>query len=247
MSEAIAAPDIPAFLDRRPLVYTYTILNNYRNVCPHQMFRRYIARDQPYVETPEMKWGNQVHSAFEFRIGSGKPLPDGMQQWEKFAAPFDSFASAKARAAGKPRTISVEQKLAITKDAQPCDYWAKDVWLRGKLDLTAIEGDTAYMADWKTGGSKYEDPFELEVGAVLLKLNKKHLTKIVGNYVWLKEERLGQRYDLSAFRQTWDEINRIVALIERDRSAEGGFEKRKSGLCGWCSVSDCENHYVAKK
>lgn len=236
MNEAVADPAIPTFLDRRPLVYTYTILNAYRNVCPHQMFRRYIARDQQYVETPEMKWGNQVHSAFEFRIGAGKPLPDGMQQWEKFAAPFDPGVRPR------PNTdsVKVEQKLAITKDAQPCDYWAKDVWLRGKLDLTVIEGERAYMGDWKTGKSSYEDPFELEVGAVLLKLNKKRLTKVVGNYVWLKEDRVGQRYDLSDFRKTWTEITRIAGLIEADK-VSGEFEKRKSGLCGWCSVEDCEN------
>lgn len=244
-------PAIPAFLDRRPLVYTYTILNAYRNVCPHQMFRRYIARDQQYVETPEMKWGNQVHSAFEFRIGGGKPLPDGMQHWEKFAASFDPPNRRYEKIQEGERRTAVEQKLAVTKDAKPCDYWAKDVWLRGKLDLTVIEGDKAYLADWKTGKSSYEDPFELEVGAVLLKLNKKHLTRIVGNYVWLKEDRVGQQYDLSNFRKTWDAINGLVALIEADRArlpAEGGqaFEKKQSGLCGWCSVSDCE-HWRERK
>ena len=53
------------------------------------MSRRYIVKDQPYVESPEMKWGNDVHSAFEYRVGSRKPLPDNMMQWEQFAAPFD--------------------------------------------------------------------------------------------------------------------------------------------------------------
>ncbi len=64
-TEMNAPLPIPAFLDRRPLVYSYTFLHTYKNVCPHQAYRRYILKDQPYVETAAMKWGNEVHAAFE--------------------------------------------------------------------------------------------------------------------------------------------------------------------------------------
>src|ERR1700674_5004538 len=103
--------DIPEFLKvqnrAKPfaphLVGTFTIINTYRN-CPEQMRRRYITKDLgAFVETPEMKWGNEVHEAFELRIGTGKPLPTTMQQWEQFAVPFD-----------RPKgMVKVEQKLAI--------------------------------------------------------------------------------------------------------------------------------------
>ena len=80
--------DLPACLDRRKIVYTYTMLSTYKN-CGHQMFRRYVKKDLPYVETPEMKWGKDVHSAFEHRVASGRPLPHTMHQWEEFARPYD--------------------------------------------------------------------------------------------------------------------------------------------------------------
>ncbi len=226
---------IPAFLDRarppkadKPLVYTYSNLNAYEN-CPHQMYRRYIKKDVPYVETPEMAWGNAVHSAFEHRVGAGKPLPDTMRQWEEFAAPFDN----------KPATV--ERKLGCTSKGKPTGFFDNDVWLRGKVDVEVTHGTTAFMADWKTGNGKYESSFELEVGALLLKANNLQLTRVIGNYVWLKENRVGQQYDLSAFRQTWDKVNEIVGRIEADRAA-GEFPKKKSGLCPWCNVSDCENY-----
>ena len=114
--------DIPPMLDRRPFVGTYTNLNSYDN-CGHAFFRRYIKKDQPYVETPEMKWGNDVHSAFEYRVRGQKPLPQKMQQWEPFAVPFDG------------QQAWVEQKLGITADGTPCDFWATNVWFRGKADL----------------------------------------------------------------------------------------------------------------
>lgn len=222
-------PDIPAFLDRRPFVGSYTILNTYKN-CPHQMARRYIVRDQPYVETPEIKWGNKVHEAFEFRVGGRKVLPTDMQQWEQFAVPFDG------------KTVQVEQKLGMTQEGRPTGFFDKDVWFRGKADVTIINDATAYINDWKTGGSKYEDPFELATGAVLLHAKNPQLKKIVGSYTWLKENRVGQMYDLSDTLATWREMCRLMGEILALRASGGPYPKRQSGLCGWCSVKDCEHH-----
>lgn len=238
MDGLVNLPDdgsIPPFLDRRPakpLIYTFTMLSAYRN-CPHQMYRRYIKKDQPYVETPEMRYGNDVHTAFEHRVGSRKPLPAEMQKWESFAHALDE------------RGAVVEQKLAITRTGNPTGFWNSDCWFRGKADVVIRNSQKAYIRDWKTGGSKYEDPFELETGALLLKAKYPELEVIRGDYVWLKEDRIGQSYDLSRFEDTWNEINRLVALIEGDR-AVGEFEKKRSGLCGWCSVSDCENYKPRK-
>jgi hypothetical protein len=230
---------IPAFLDRTRLVGTFSILNAYRN-CGHQMFRRYIKKDLgPYVETPEIKWGNEVHAAFELRVGAGKPLPLNMQQWEQFAVPFDAYRE------GEAWTIRCEQKLAVTSAGASCDFWDKQVWFRGKADITVVRGNTAYIPDLKTGSSKYEDPFELATQAVLLRAKNPTLTNIMGSYIWLKENRVGQMYDLSDTRETWREMCRLMGEIESDRH-KGQFEKNKSGLCGWCPVADCEHHYVAR-
>lgn len=221
-------PDIPVFLDRRPLIGTYTILSTYKN-CPHQMYRRYVVRDQPYVETPEMKWGNDVHTAFEMRVGSKKPLPETMLQWETFAAPFDG------------QIAMVEQKLGVTAEGRATGFFDNGCWFRGKNDVTIVNDTVAYLADWKTGSGKYETPFELETNAMLLHAKMPHLTKIVGNYIWLKENRVGQLYDLSNTAGTWQEVCRLMGEIHEKRKT-GEFEKVKTGLCGWCSVKDCENH-----
>lgn len=222
---------LPRFLDRnkdKPLVGSYTILNTYKN-CPHQMMRRYIAKDLgPFVETPKIKWGNAVHSAFEMRVGGGKPLPLDMNQWEAFAQPFD----------GQP--VQVEQKIGITAERKPTGYFDANCWFRGKIDVAMIKGDTAYLPDWKTGSSKYESPFELETNAVLLQAKHPHLKKIAGCYVWLKENRVGQLYDLSHTAHTFAEMQRLMAEIAECRRT-GDWEKRQSGLCGWCPVKDCEN------
>lgn len=232
---AVEMPDIPASLDRRkpkPLVYSYTMLNNYANVCPHQTWRRYVKKDQPYVESEAMKWGNAVHTALEYRLG-GKPLPPDMQQWEPIIAAFDG------------RGATAEQKLGITRNSKTCDFFDAEVFFRGKVDVMLINGNTAYIMDWKTGNSNYESAFELETNALLVYCKHPHLTRIVGSYAWLKENRLGQMYDLSNVGNTWNVMNVLIKQFEADLAAVN-WEKRKSGLCGYCSVKDCENHFVAR-
>jgi hypothetical protein len=212
---------------QRPLVLSYTVLAAYKN-CGHAMFRRYIARDVPFVASEASDWGNTVHSAFERRVGSHVPLPENMQKWEPLLTGLDE------------RGAVVEQKLGFSRDANPCGFFDNDVWVRVKIDLYLMQGAKAYLLDWKTGNSKYEDPFELEIQALALKLKFPELVEVKGRYVWLKEDRPGQAFDLSRFQATWAEIERLDKMIREDQVK--GFSKHKSGLCGWCDVRDCEHN-----
>lgn len=231
------ADGIPHFLDRRILVHSFSSLNSYRN-CPEQMNQTYIAKTIPYEETPERKKGNDLHKAMEYRVPGGKPLPDGMQQYEPLARAFD----------GRPGVIS-EPALGVTKFREACGFWddktsnpGKRVWLRGKADVVVLGPEAAYLVDWKSGkdNPKYEDPFELAVQALLLQAKYPNIKKIVGQYAWLQTMRMSTLYDLSDTDSTWEEVNRIVGSVESDR-ARGDFEKKRSGLCGYCGHSNCEN------
>jgi len=132
----------------KPLVYSFTMLNT-ADTCLHRCYRQYVKRDIPYVPTPEMEFGNEVHTAMEHRVG-GKPLPEKMRHWEPIAA---TFARPGARS---------EMEDGRYPRRKPAEFFGKDVFLRGKIDVTLIEGTSAFLPDWKTGGSRYEDPFELE-------------------------------------------------------------------------------------
>ena len=216
----------------KPLVGSFTLLNQYLN-CPHAMFHKFIAKTYPYVESLQQGFGNRGHKAFEERIGNKKPLPEEFSKYEHFAVPFDAHLTI------------VEQKLGMTREGKPTGFFDKDVWFRGKLDTSILSNGSGYMADWKFGSSKYEDPFELEVGAVLLQAKYPKATKLVGRYVYPVENKLGQLYDLSNTDVTFARMKHLMDEIERDR-ATGWYEKRKSGLCGYCSVEDCEHHFVAR-
>lgn len=215
----------------KPLVYSFTMLSTADN-CLYKAFRMYVKKDLPFVETLEMKWGNEVHSAFEHRLG-GKPLPHNMIHWEPL---ISAYVDRKALP---------EMKLGVTRKGQPTGFFDKDVFLRGKIDATMTSPTAAFIADWKTGSSRYENPFELEVQAVMLRAARPTIQKIGGHYVWLKEDRIGQPYDLSDVSSTWARINNKVEVIE-DCMASGKWPKSKNPLCGYCPVKDCENWYEAK-
>jgi len=233
-------PDIPAALDRRvrppaagkPLVYTFSNLKNYRT-CPEQFAQRYVHKSLPFVESDAMKRGNAVHAALEARLGAGKPLPDDMAVWERWAAPFDG------------RKVHVEQRLAITASGAACDFWDAAAWLRGKLDLWMASDYHAFLLDWKykedlSKIGQYEDPFELEIGALLLSCNEGQRRKIIGHYCY--ETGLSQPYDLSDVKGTLLKVREIAKDIERDLAAQE-WEKKRSGLCkAWCDVLTCEHN-----
>ncbi len=227
----------------KPIVYSYTMLNT-ADTCLHRCYRQYVKKDIPYVETTEMAWGNKVHSAMEYRLG-GKPLPGAVYDDEgKLKTPsmqhWEPLVSAYVERKAKP-----EKKTGITKEGKPTGFFDQDVWLRCKIDATMLNNTAVFLADWKTGSSKYENPFELEIQALTLKAAIPQINRIAGHYVFLKENRIGQTHDLSDFAATWARVNNKVEVIE-DAMASGEWPKTKGPLCGYCSVSDCEHHFVAK-
>lgn len=236
------ALDIPPYLRRnkdnsmpafapKPLVYSFTLLKT-ADSCMYKCYRMYVKKDVPFFETPEMKWGSAVHTAMEHRLG-GKPLPHNMIHWEPIVAAYAA------------RQAQPERKLGVDRAGKAVGFFGDGVFLRGKIDVTMMHGTAAFLPDYKTGGSKYEDSFELEIQAVLLHAAHPHLTRIAGQYVWMKENRMGQVYDLSDTRSTWAKVHNKVEAIE-GAVASGDWPKNKTPLCGYCPISDCENYFVAK-
>jgi hypothetical protein len=215
-------------------VASFSFLNTW-DICPHQAYRRYIAKDLPREpESPEMAWGNEVHSAMEKRLkkGSNFVLPEHMLIFEQFCAPLSKFS------------FTPELKLGMTAQGKKCDFFAGNVFLRGKLDVPIILAHTALLLDWKTG-KKREEPYELEIQGLLLEANRPGVEKIIGQYVWLKDLTLGETHDLSCTDRTWQRVTAAMSDVERAME-RGTFIKTPGPLCGWCSVMDCEHNRKKK-
>lgn len=210
--------------------WTVTFLQDDEN-CPHKAWRKYVAKDLPRTDpSPEMLWGRQVHTGFEARLSAAKvELPPGMKNYEPFALAIDT----------SPGTKLVEYKMGITASLAECGFFDTGVWGRGILDVAVVNGERAVFFDWKTGNSKYENPFELECHALLLKVRMPGLVHVTGRYVWLKEMRVGKPYDLSNFARTHNDVRTRVKDMEA-RPIDKPWPKKPNVLCGFCEVKDCE-------
>ena len=208
---------------------SYTFLNTWA-ICPHQAARKYIVKDLPREpQTPEMAWGNEVHTAMENRLKHKTPLPETMQAFEMWAVGLDKCV------------VEPEQKLGITAAGRPCGFFDKDVYLRGKLDAPVLlRTDAMALLDWKTGKQR-EDPFELAIGALLLQAKQPEVRVIVGSYVWLKNGVKGPLHDVSDTERTWHTVQATMGEVQSAIDNKR-FVKTPGPLCGFCPVRDCTNN-----
>ncbi len=224
-----AQPDIPSFLDRRPLIWSYSLLDAFHNKCPLSAQAMYIDRSVPYVETPERKFGNDGHDALDKRVGGGKPLPEAYRFCEPFAAPFDG------------RKAITEGWYQIDTDGKACQRNSPKKFGHGKIDLVLLQGETAFINDWKFVSDKalkYEDPFEIKIFGLLLKAKYPQLKTIKGAYTYLKQGRTSQVYDVSDTGDTWNLVCSIMQTIYNYRKINE-FPKKVTPLCGWCGRFEC--------
>ena len=211
----------------KPLVWSYSFLSTYLR-CRLQAEARYVTRTYPYKESPEMKFGNDVHKAAEHYI-KGVLKPEDIEK--NYAAYKPLFDKAKAM-----RGISAaEHEMGLTREWRQTGFKASDVWGRCKIDFYVINGDSAVILDWKTG-KIWEDPFELEIQALFLSIFYPAVKNIAGMYVWLKDGKFGDVYNLGpTIYETQKKIENIMSRINMEV-----WHASKNALCGWCEHSHCK-------
>jgi ATP-dependent exoDNAse (exonuclease V) beta subunit len=181
-------------------------------------------------ESEHMLWGNQVHKAFENRIKNGDPLPEDLNQHESFLKSLEA----------KGGSISTERKIALNTKARPCGFFDKDVWFRGVIDLSIIDGTTALLVDYKTGKphSKFK---QLKLFALHTMAEYPEVENVEVKFYWTKTETsTGEVYSREQIQEIWSEfapdLKQYAQAFKTDT-----WQPRQSGLChGWCPVTSCE-------
>ena len=107
--------------------------------CPKQFYHEKILKEFPFVETAATRYGTEFHTAAEEYVRDGKPLED------RFTFALDMLESLKAKKGNK----IPEQKMGLTENLEPCSFFSEDVWFRGIADLIILDGDLAWVIDYK--------------------------------------------------------------------------------------------------
>lgn len=213
----------------KPLVWSYSFISTYLN-CPRMAHAKYVSKEVPYVETEQMRWGNKVHKAFEQRLNDKRPLTQDLMQWEPLCTQLEMTP------------VKAEVKMGVSALGAPEEFFGHHVWGRGVVDVLKVQDDKAWIGDWKTGKVR-EDPLELEIFGLFIRVHNPHITKVTGNYIWMQENRLGEQHDVSDHKRTWAFIQKISADIDTLKKHLGDkpWPEKQNGLCKqWCDVVSCQ-------
>jgi hypothetical protein len=214
--------------------WSYSALNNFEQ-CASKYYHLSVAKDVKEPPSEHLSHGHHVHQAFERRVRDGDKLPIGMRQYEPMMAAF----------AAQPGDVRVEQKLAITNDFGPCEWFAKHAWVRGMIDYLCVQDTKALVIDYKTGKRKDNDE-QLSLMAGLIFVHAEEVQEVQASFFWMQEPE-GQQFDTIVLTRA--DLPKIFSAfmprVQRYQLAHRTttFPATPSGLCRrFCPVRMCPHH-----
>ena len=178
-----------------------------------------------------------MHEALAARIDKGTALPRTMTHYDGWAA---NIVDLKA----KGWTIKVENKLGMSKNYEPRNFFDGDVWFRGVIDILVIapRGTRAVVFDWKTGGMKPEME-QLGLFAQLIFAHYPDVVQVDTSYIWLgNSDKTVEVYKRDGMLPLWNDLTpMIMTMQEAWRTTT--YPPKPSGLCkNYCPVVSCPHH-----
>jgi hypothetical protein len=213
------------------VVWSHSALKDFEN-CPRKYHQTRVLKLHPFEETEAIRYGNELHKAAELYVAEDKPLPP---QFEFVKPTIDALVA-------KPGRKLAEQKMALTIDLKPTDWFAKDVWVRGIADLLILDDDnfTAWVVDYKTGNNKYPDRDQLKLMSLMVFANYPHIRKVNSALLFVvKEDMVKVKMYVEQFDTGWQDYRERVAKIEAC-VANDVWNPTQNPLCGWCPCTGCE-------
>ena len=202
--------------------------------CPKQFYHEKILKEYPVEETEAMLYGTMFHSAAEKYVKDGTPMP----------VKFDYAVGALDSLQAKQGRKLCEYKLGLTKDLEPCGFFDKDVWFRGIADLIILDGDLAWVVDYKTGKSaRYADKGQLELMALATFKHFPEVRKIRAGLLFIvAKDLIKDTYMKDSEDTLWSKWLANYAKMEA-AVANDVWNPRPSGLCKrHCSVTECAHN-----
>ena len=204
--------------------HSYSSLKMYEN-CPYRYYRQKVVTDVQDVQGEAAAYGEAIHKALELRLRDKTPLPDHLAKFESVCHMIEQ----------KPGVLELEREMTLTESLTPTTWFAKDAWLRSKLDVLVVDGDKATILDWKTG-KRRPDPEQLDIFAVQVFQHFPEVTVANTALVWLKDMAVDK---FSRRREDAPEIwERVLSKVARIKASDetGKWVVRPSGLCPWCPL-----------
>ena len=203
--------------------------------CPRRHYELSIRKPRKYVEeeSEQLKWGNFVHENFAKAITAGTNFPKELEPYQKWL---------DAVRVGPGETL-VEQKFALDRDLQPCEWFGPKCWVRVVVDFLRVAGPVAWALDWKTGKIKETESGQLMLTAKTVFSFFPAVQRVKTSYIWLQDDvETSEYYDRAGMEGDWrGMLNRVNDY--QNAVTTNNFPPRPGRLCWkWCPVASCEYH-----
>ena len=226
-------------METKPLRFSHSQDDKFRT-CPWSWKRVYMDKDVPRGESEASLWGVHVHEAVEAFVKEGTPLPTNVTQ------AYGSQLQHLLPFLMQQPTVLVEPHMGITEAGEAIPPDDEMCWAQGYIDMVAISGAQAWIADWKTGKSAYPSD-QLKLYAAFVFAAHQNVMTITVGYVRLQHNRVDsvtyQRAQMEElllpYRQSY--ARRLSAI------ANNSFPMISNPLCfGWCDCKDCPKYKERK-
>ena len=216
--------------------WSYSSLKTFQQ-CPKKYYHLKVAKDFKDQDSTATIYGKEVHKAAEEYIRDGTPIPEKFKYIEETIEALNKIPGEKY----------CELQMGLTVNLEPTEFLADDTWWRGIVDLLIVNGEEAYVVDYKTSkNAKYADMGQLDLLATAVFVHFPQVKKIKSALIFVVSNEFLKKHHIS------EKIKEYIAPYQFDLSRletalENGVWNANSGpLCGYCPVKDCL-HYREKR
>ena len=216
-------------MELHEIKWSYSGLKDYLN-CPRQYNEVKVLKRFTKRPTEQMLYGTEVHKALEDYVKDGTPLAKNYERFRKQLDPLREMEGEKYP----------ELRMAVTVERTPCGFFAEDFWVRGIADLLVVDGEQAYIVDYKTGSSKYPDPKQLQLMSLLTFAHFPKVTHVKAGLLFVVHEHfVTSEYAKEHEEKLWKDFHGPLERLRLSHETDS-WQPNPTPLCKWCPVTTCE-------
>jgi CRISPR/Cas system-associated exonuclease Cas4 (RecB family) len=209
--------------------WSYSALKDYEN-CPKKYYEIKVAQNYQVIPNEHMIYGTEVHKALEDYVRDGVELA---KNYQRFKSLVDNFIKI-------PGDKYCEYEMALTKEKTPCEFTDPNRWVRGIVDLLIVDGDYAFIIDYKTGSNKYPDPKQLRLMALMTFAHFPEVQKIKAGLLFVMHNTfIPEQYERKDMEDSWNKFSQSLARLSSSYD-NNSWLANPTPLCKYCPVKSCE-------
>jgi hypothetical protein len=218
------------------VAWSYSSLKTFQQ-CPKKYYHTRVAKDFKDEDSTATIYGKEVHKAAEDFIRDGTPIPAKFKFVEPTLVALKNIEGEKY----------CEIQLGLTEDLEPCGFFDDNVWWRGIADLLIINGEEAFLVDYKTSkNAKYADTKQLDLLAAATFAHYPEVKRIKSALIFVVSNEFVKK------QHVYEEVQKYVRPFTFDLErldqalGNGVWNANSSPLCSYCPVKSCQ-HWRERK